>query len=97
MIEQMKETLNSDGYNVAYSENGAKMYATTGKNLLDLFFKIPMFRKFKAGKLPNGSNLQNLFMPALTENRELFAKLLCYLRHDRGGVGVRDMFGNMSL
>lgn len=97
MIEQMKETLNSDGYNVAYSENGAKMYATTGKNLLDLFFKIPMFRKFKAGKLPNGSNLQNLFMPALTENRELFAKFMFYLRDVRGGVGERDMFRNMFL
>lgn len=97
MIEELKETLNSDAYNVKHSENGAVMYSTTGKNLLDLFFKIPMFRKYKAGKLPEGSDLQLLFMPALTENRELFAKFMFYLRDVRGGVGERDMFRNMFL
>ena len=84
MIDELKETLNSDSHNVAYSENGAKMYSTTGKNLLDLFFKVPMFRKYKAGKLPENSELHNLFMPAFVENRELFAKFMFYLRDARG-------------
>lgn len=97
MINELKETLNSDSHNVAYSENGAKMYSTTGKNLLDLFFKVPMFRKYKAGKLPENSELHNLFMPAFVENRELFAKFMFYLRDARGGVGERDMFRNMFL
>ena len=97
MIEEIKETLNSDAYNVAYSENGAKMYRTTGKCLLDLFFKVPMFRKYKAGALPKDGDLYNLFMPAFAENRELFAKFMFFLRDARGGVGERDMFRNIFL
>ena len=42
MIDQLKkEILNGDNTNVCYSENGAKMNASTGKNLLDLSFKVP--------------------------------------------------------
>lgn len=39
-MSAMKKTLN-DEYNVAFTENGAAGYRTTGKSLLDLNFASP--------------------------------------------------------
>ena len=41
-LEEVKKTILED-YNDSYTENGAKGYKTTGKNLLDMNFKIPSY------------------------------------------------------
>jgi len=93
-VDQLQnETLKSE-FNVAYSENGAKMYATTGKALLDLSFKAPQLR---ATKPHLDTNTERQLVEAEMENRELFAKFLFFLRDARGGIGERNAFRNTFL
>lgn len=92
MIEELKkEILNGENTNIAFSENGAKMNATTGKNLLDMSFKIPSMR---TGGMRMVSNLSKL---AFMESPELFIRFMFYLRDIRGGIGERDSFRNSFL
>ena len=49
-MSAMKKTLN-DEYNVAFTENGAAGYRTTGKSLLDLNFAIASLRKATPGDI----------------------------------------------
>ena len=95
MIDEIKKELvgNSD-YNVAFSENGAQMFATTGKNILDLSFKAPQLRGTKS-HLDNATEM--LLMKCDAENRELFVKFLFFLRDVRGGMGERNAFRNLFL
>lgn len=93
-VDQLQnETLKSE-FNVAYSENGAKMYATTGKALLDLSFKAPQLRATKAHL---DTHTECNLVKAEMENRELFAKFLFFLRDARGGIGERNAFRNTFL
>ena len=43
-MENLKNEALNEEYNVAYSENGARGYATTGKSLLDFSFKLSNYR-----------------------------------------------------
>lgn len=49
-MSAMKKTLN-DEYNVAFTENGAAGYRTTGKSLLDLNFAVASLRKATTGDI----------------------------------------------
>lgn len=49
-MSAMKKTLN-DEYNVAFTENGAAGYRTTGKSLLDLNFAVASLRKATPGDI----------------------------------------------
>lgn len=89
MIEELRnEILNGKNTNVCYSENGAKMNATTGKSLLDLSFKVPQFHGVR--QLSSGTDA--MLLHAFYENPELFVRYLFYMRDIRGGLGERDAF-----
>lgn len=80
-VEKLKEELN-----VSVTENGAVGYATTGKNLLDMNFKISSYR--------NKSDKEIIvdFKKAWFENKELALKFLFYVRDAREGAGERRLF-----
>lgn len=80
-VEKLKEELN-----VSVTENGAVGYATTGKNLLDMNFKISSYR--------NKSDQEIIvdFKKAWFEDKELALKFLFYVRDAREGAGERRLF-----
>lgn len=73
-------------HNVAVSDNGAVMYATTGKALLDLNFSVTSLRSSDA------LNILEMFIAAIEENPELAMKWLFYVRDIREGLGERRIF-----
>lgn len=76
-IEEMKKA------QISITENGAVGYKTTGKDLLDLNFKVPQLRY----------DLDlNAFEDALREDANHTIKWLLYLRDVRGGIGERKAF-----
>ena len=92
MIEELKrEIISNDNSNVAYSEKGAKMNSSTGKNLLDLSFKVPSMRTWPDSRINKSSDA------AYRENRELFVRFMFYLRDVLGGIGERDTFRRMFV
>lgn len=96
MIDELKKELLKEENNVNITENGAVMYKTTGKSLLDLYWKSPSMRAIKPDDLKK-DNLDGELFKAYNENRELFLKFLFYLRDIRGGMGERNSFRNYYL
>lgn len=84
-MDVLKETLNEE-FNESVTENGAKGYKTTGKELLDINFQVSSMR--------NWSELQieEKFIKAFYENPRLAVKWLFYVRDAREGVGERRLF-----
>jgi len=70
----------------AYTENGAKMFKTSGTDLVDLNFKVASYR----GKPDN--EIVTDFMKAYAEDPTLAVKWLFYARDIRGGLGERRLF-----
>ncbi|WP_336784145.1 DUF2828 family protein [Paenibacillus illinoisensis] len=72
--------------NVAYTENGARAFATTQSALLDMFAQ--------GGALRNRSDSDKikLFTKAFAENSTLAMRMLFYFRDVRGGQGERNTF-----
>lgn len=83
-----------ENHNIALTENGAIMYETSGRNLLDLYWKTPSLRALAPETL---SDVEGLLTRAMMENKRLFAKFLFFLRDVRGGVGERNSFRNFYL
>lgn len=71
------------GDNSTLTENGAISNKSTMSTLLDFFYHAPSRR--------NQDNSE-LFMEALTEDKELATKALFYIRDVRGGQGERETF-----
>ena len=94
MIKELKETLLDENHNITLSENGAVMYETSGKNLLDLYWKTPSLRAVGPESL---REIEGLLMRAMMEDKRMFAKFLFFLRDVRGGVGERNSFRNIYL
>lgn len=84
-MDVLKQTLNEE-FNESVTENGAKGYRTTGKELLDMNFQVSSMR--------NMSELQieEKFIKAFYENPRLAVKWLFYVRDAREGVGERRLF-----
>ena len=85
MENLQKEALNEE-YNVAYSENGARGYATTGKSLLDFSFHLSNFRA------ANEFKIRSEFEKAWLEMPEYALKYLFYSGDIREGMGERKVF-----
>lgn len=89
-LEEVKKTILED-YNDSYTENGAKGYKTTGKNLLDMSFKIPSYRNCTS------DTIYEDFSKAANEDFGLAIKWLFYVRDIRGGLGERKIFREIML
>lgn len=81
-MKSLKEQLDN---RMQTTENGALGYATTGKALLDINFKVSSMRQM------NEQEIINLFIDAYYENPVAAMKWLFYLR-DREGLGERRSF-----
>lgn len=84
-MEQLKNTLD-DQYNVSVTENGAKGYRTTGRELLDLNFMVSSMRTMEEDEI------RARFSRAFYEDRRLAVKWMFYAGDVRGGLGERRLF-----
>ena len=89
-MTELKNELNRVN-NLVETENGGIGYKSTGKDLLDLNFRIPSMR--------GGVVAQDLdqFEDALYKNKEYAIKWLFFVRDIRGGLGERDTFTRLYL
>ena len=71
---------------LAYTENGAIGYKTSGKELLDINFAITSMRNM------NENQIKEKYVKAYNEENMLAVKWLFYARDCRDGVGERRLF-----
>lgn len=72
--------------NIAYTENGARAYRSTGSSCLDLFASCGALR---------GASVKEIilkFIRAYAEDSDLAMRILFYARDVRGGLGERRFF-----
>lgn len=81
MLEYLKAKANT-----AHTENGAKAYATSGSDCLDLFATVGALRSARE------SEITKRFMRAYTEDKDMATKLLFFARDVREGLGERRVF-----
>jgi len=72
--------------NVTATENGAVTNITTNSDCLDLFATIGALRR------ESDAEIEDRFLRAFTENRDIAMKLLFFARDIRGGLGERRVF-----
>lgn len=68
------------------TENGSWTYSTSLNSCVDLFFQIAAMRG------QNTERLFALFEAAISENREIAARIMLWARDVRGGAGERQIF-----
>ena len=90
MMKEYQETLDKVN-SLKQTENGATGYATTGKNLVDLNFRVP------SNHNNVGSEDMRTFVNALKEDMVTTVKWLFYLRDVREGLGERVFLSFLSL
>ncbi len=81
MLELLKKEAN-----VTYTENGAVTYLSSGSHCLDLFATIGALRRER------DEEIENRFLRAYTEDKDVAMKLLFFARDIRGGLGERRVF-----
>lgn len=87
MINEIKAQMKNDKMNErVLTENGALGYKTTGKELVDFFFKVSSYRKAPA------SVICKEFVEMYNEDPENALRLLFYVRDVREGLGERRLF-----
>jgi len=84
-LDELKKTLNAE-FNESYTENWALGYRTTGKNLLDLNYKVASLRS------ENQNEIAASFKLAFYENKLLALKWLFFASDVREGLGERRLF-----
>lgn len=85
-MENLKSEVKSrDDAQLQYTENGALGYATSGKDLVDINFKVTSYRS-------DSSFLIRDFEKAFHHNKNLAVKWLFYARDAREGLGERNLF-----
>lgn len=82
-IEDLRNELNSI---TQVTENGAVGYATSGKNLLDINFRVSSYRNMTE------SEILRDFLNAFNEDKILAMRWLFYARDAREGLGERRTF-----
>lgn len=90
MMNEYKQTLDKVN-SIQHTENGAVGYSTSGKNLVDLNFRVPSNH--------NNVTMEDIttFLNALNEDKVTAIKWLFYLRDIREGLGERDSFVNLYM
>lgn len=73
-------------HNVAFTENDARVYGSTGHALLDLNFSVAVMRNM------SDEQIIEKFMAAFQEDKILATKWLFYARDVRMGLGERRLF-----
>lgn len=73
-------------HNVSYTENGAKVFGSTGSALLDLNFSLAELRRC------DPEEIIRRFIPAMEEDPILAMKWLFYCRDIREGMGEKNTF-----
>jgi len=81
MLTNLKNELN-----MTTTENGARTYASTMSDCLDLFATIGALRR------ESEEEIITRFMRAFAENRDLAVKTMFFARDVRGGLGERKVF-----
>ena len=84
-LKNLTNTLNEEA-NISVTENGALGYRSSGKNLLDLNFKVSSYRNATVKEITDD------FYKAFWDNRLLTLKWLFFARDIRGGLGERRLF-----
>lgn len=84
MLEMRK--LRNEWVHMAYMENGAPTYRTTGSACLDLFGTIGAMQNAKE------EEICVRFLEAYLEDPDLAMKILFFARDVRGGMGERRVF-----
>lgn len=85
-LENVKSVLNNENHNVSITENGAVGYKTTGKELLDMSFKVSSMRNW------TDDQIEEQFRKVYFENPVLAIKFLFYAADVRQGMGERRLF-----
>lgn len=85
-FEALKETFKESDANVSVTENGAVGYRSTGKNLLDMNFKIASYRSLGLQVIVND------WVKAYYEDKELALRWLFFAGDIREGLGERRLF-----
>jgi len=83
-LDELETTMNDD--NIAYTENGALAFATSGSKVLDFFSNGGALRE------RGTTSVIDVFEKAYAENPLLATKALFYFRDVRGGQGERKTF-----
>jgi len=87
MMNQIKNEISrQEKSRDAYTENNARVHATTGKALLDMNFHVASYR----GTMKN--QLISDFTKAFADTPDLAAKWIFFARDIREGLGERDLF-----
>lgn len=84
-MDELKQIIVSD-YQYTYTENGAKVYSSTGNELLDLNYAVSSMRNMSADEIIAK------FVKALMCDERLAIKWLFYAGDVRGGLGERRLF-----
>lgn len=82
----LKETIETNEFNVSVTENGAIGYETSGKELLDMNYQISSMRKMSE------EEIQDKFTKVYYENKLLAIKFLFFAGDVRQGIGERRLF-----
>lgn len=84
-IDELKKIIATD-YEYKYTENGAKVYSSTGGALLDINYAVSSLRARGV------DNVVSSFARAFAEDEEMAVKWLFYAGDVRGGMGERRLF-----
>lgn len=84
-MDELNQIIVSD-YQYTYTENGAKVYSSTGNDLLDLNYAVSSMRNMSADEIICK------FVKALMYDERLAIKWLFYAGDVRGGLGERRLF-----
>lgn len=89
-MKDCAETWTKDStMNKSVTENGALGYSTTGKNLLDMNFKVSSLRK------TDPEEIKDMFLEAYNEDKVLAIKWIFFVRDIREGLGERRLFRSL--
>lgn len=85
-LENMEKEVLGEDYNESFTENGAKGFKTTGKEILDMNFKISSYRNMSEKEIIED------FKSVFLADRTLAIQFLFYIRDREEGLGERRTF-----